>query len=82
MHTYVTQADCRSVASAAEAKRLGWIADFHLYRALAQRFAERNGLVLGPYLGDQKKGFTWDATPAPVITLPAGPENETEEEQP
>jgi hypothetical protein len=80
MHTYVTQADCLSVASPAERKRRGWIIDTFLYRALAQRFAERNGLVLGEYLGEQKgRGLCWDASPAPIIELPTyeeEPQNE------
>ena len=81
MHTYVTQADCLSVASPAERKRLdSGMIDVYLYHALAQRFAERNGLVLGGYLGQQKgRGPCWDASPAPIIELPTN-EEESENE--
>jgi hypothetical protein len=67
----VTEADCKSVATASELKRLGWTTDTVLYRALAQRYCERNGLILWEFVGHQHgKGKVYHATKFQSVVLP------------
>ena len=58
----VTEADCQSVATPDEKKRLDMILDIFLYKTLAQRWCTANKYRLDGYLGSGNWATTTSTT--------------------